>query len=62
MLSGMSNAAPQLVHDDEDPEEIARLQAKIDAARADPVSVPHEVVREWLLALARGERPPPPSP
>lgn len=58
----MSKADPQFVDDDEDPEEIARLQAMIDEARADPVSVPHDEVREWLLALARGERLPPPLP
>lgn len=47
---------------DNDSDEITRLQAMIDEARADPDSVPHEVVREWLLALARGERPPIPEP
>ncbi|CAK0742169.1 hypothetical protein CCP1ISM_140015 [Azospirillaceae bacterium] len=55
----MSNAALKI--DDDDPEETARLQAMIDEARAAD-SVPHEIVREWLLALARGERPPPPRP
>ncbi|MBF0562232.1 MAG: hypothetical protein HQL37_09470 [Alphaproteobacteria bacterium] len=57
----MSNPAYQIVPDDDDPEEIARLQAMVDEARAAD-SVPHEVVREWLLALARGERPPAPTP
>ena len=56
----MSNAAHQLVPDD-DPEETARLQAMVDEARSAD-SVPHERVREWLLALARGERPPAPRP
>lgn len=58
----MSNAAPQFVPDDDDAVEIAQLRAAIEEARAETESVPHEVVREWLLALARGERPPPPLP
>lgn len=57
----MSNPAPQFVPEDED-DEIAQLRAAVEEARADPNSIPHEVVREWLLALARGERPPPPLP
>ncbi len=31
--------------------------AEIDAA----LGVPHDRVRAWLLKLAKGERPPPPS-
>jgi hypothetical protein len=61
IITPMTNAARQIVPDDDDPEEIARLQAMIDEARAAD-SVPHEIVREWLLALARGERPPAPLP
>lgn len=53
--------APQISVADDDLEETARLQAMVDEARAAD-SVAHETVREWLLALARGERPPPPSP
>ncbi len=44
-----------------DDAEEARLdaiaEAEIDAGKG----VPHEVVREWLLKLARGERVPPPT-
>lgn len=61
-LDGMSNAAPQFDPED-DAEELAHLQAMIDEARAAEAAgdvVPHEVVREWLLALARGEDAPPP--
>jgi hypothetical protein len=57
----MSEAARLFVADDGDLEETARLQAMVDEARAAD-SVPHEAVREWLLALARGERSSPPSP
>ena len=58
----MSNAALKI--DDEDPEAEAdrQLEEAVRIGRADPVRVPHEIVREWLLALARGERPPPPLP
>lgn len=62
ILIGMSNAVPQFDAED-DAEELARLQAMIDEARAAEAAgdvVPHEVVREWLLALARGEDAPPP--
>lgn len=55
----MRNAAPQPRPDDDD--ETARLRAIAEEARAAD-SVPHEAVREWLLALARGERPAAPKP
>jgi len=39
------------------------LAVAIAEADADPRSVPHEVVREWLLRLANGEfDAPPPEP
>lgn len=59
----MSNAAPQFVPDDDDAAGIAQLQAMIDEAREAEAAgdvVPHKVVGEWLLALARGEDVPPP--
>ena len=39
----------------------ARLDAAADAEIDAGKGVPHEVVREWLLKLAKGERVPPPS-
>ena len=45
-----------------DEEETALLCAAVEEALRCKESVPHEIVREWLLALARGERPPPPLP
>jgi hypothetical protein len=36
----------------------AAADAEIDAGNG----VPHEVVREWLLKLAKGEKAPPPIP
>jgi hypothetical protein len=57
----MSEAVQLFVADDGDPEETAHLQAMVDEARVAD-SVPHEAVREWLLALAGGERSAPPSP
>lgn len=58
----MTNTAPLLALEDDDAE-VIRLQAMIDEARAAEdagETIPHEVVREWLLALARGEQIPPP--
>ncbi len=43
-----------------DPEEEARLDAEAITAFRTGRVVPHEVVREWLSKLARGERVPPP--
>jgi predicted transcriptional regulator len=41
-------------------------EAKADAAADAEIEagngVPHEVVREWLLRLAKGEKTPPPIP
>jgi predicted transcriptional regulator len=34
----------------------AEAEAEIDAGKG----VPHEIVREWLATLAKGERVPPP--
>lgn len=56
----MSNAAYKLVEDEDI--ETARLRAAVEMARSETDSVPHEQVREWLLALAEGKRPPPPLP
>lgn len=36
----------------------AAADAEIEAGKG----VPHEVVREWLLKLAKGEKVPPPVP
>ena len=44
-----------------DAEREARLDAAADAEIDAGKGVPHEVVREWLLKLAKGERVPPPS-
>jgi len=46
--------------DRDDGLETAQLRAAIEEARAETDSVPHERVREWLLALAEGRRIPPP--
>ena len=42
---------------DADTENAADAEAELDAGKG----VPHAGVREWLLRLAAGERPPPPS-
>ena len=39
----------------------ARLDAEAEAEIEAGKGVPHEVVREWLLKLARGEKAPPPT-
>lgn len=54
--------APDPAPDEGDDIETARLRAAVAEARANPGSVPHERVREWLLALAEGRRAAPPRP
>jgi len=57
----MSNAAYKL-EDDDDPE-TTQLRATVEESRAAELRgevVPHERVREWLLALAEGRREPQP--
>jgi predicted transcriptional regulator len=55
----MSNAARQLDIDDDLETELFRAAVeKSRAAERRGEVVPHEVVREWLLALARGKQPP----
>lgn len=57
----MANARKML---DDDPE-TAQLRQAVEEARAEAAKgdvVPHEQVREWLLALAAGERKPAPKP
>jgi hypothetical protein len=39
---------------DEDEAEDVALAAAIAESDADPVTIPHEVVREWLLRTANG--------
>ncbi len=59
MIRAMSNAAEKI---DDDNEADRQLEEAVRVGLADTVLVDHEVVGEWLLALARGERPPPPLP
>jgi hypothetical protein len=48
---------------DEDAAEAAALAAAVEQARADPRSVPHDEMREWLLKIANGDfAAPPPVP
>ena len=59
----MSIAAQSMVSDD-DPE-TARLRMAVEESRAAERRgevVPHERVREWLMAVAEGRRPPAPKP
>lgn len=50
-------------YDDEDTTEAKALAAAIAVSDADPRTIPHEVVRVWLLRLANGEfDAPPPTP
>lgn len=59
----MSDAAKAL-GDNHTPEN-EQLRAAVEEARAEVARgevVPHERVREWLLALAQGKRLPPPTP
>lgn len=53
-----SNAAYKL--EDADGFETAQLRAAVEEARAEPLSIAHERVRDWLLALAEGRRELPP--
>lgn len=56
----MANPQP---HQDDEAAEVAALAAAVAASDADPRTVPHEEVREWLLRLAAGEfDAPPPDP
>ena len=60
----MSSTAQRLDPDEID-EETEQLRVAVEEARAAVrrgEHVSHERVREWLLALAAGERPPPPLP
>ena len=59
----MSNAAQKL--DPDDDVEMARLRAAVEESRAAERCgevVPHQRVREWLLALAEGKRSSAPRP
>jgi hypothetical protein len=56
----MMNPIPSI---DDDEAETRALAAAIAESDADPRTVPHEVVRAWLLRLANGEfDAPPPEP
>jgi len=58
----MTASAPKSIFDTPlDDAEEARLDAIADAEIDAGKGVPHEVVREWLAKLAKGERVPPPS-
>ena len=64
-ITGMQ-AIPLLVPEDADDEiETEQLRAAVERSRAAERRgevIPHERVRDWLLALAQGERPPAPRP
>jgi hypothetical protein len=58
----MTDPVP-LIEDDDDAAEAQALAAAIAQSDADPRTVPHDVVRVWLLRLANGEFDvPPPEP
>ena len=59
MIRAMSNAAEKI---DDDDETDRQLEEAVRIGLADTVLVDHEIVGEWLLALARGEKLPAPLP
>ena len=57
----MANPVP--VSDDDEQAELEALARAVAVAEADPVRIPHEQARAWLLKLAGGEfDAPPPEP
>jgi len=52
---------PDSIFDDVDDEALADAVAQADAAVVHGDVVPHADVMDWLAAMARGERPPPPG-
>lgn len=57
------SASLQPFEDDEAEAERRAFEAAIAESDADPRTVPHEEVRDWLLHLANGEfDAPPPEP
>jgi len=51
----MTDPAHPLTEMDESEAEAAALQAAIAKSRANPLEVPHEEMREWLLKIADGD-------
>jgi hypothetical protein len=59
----MNDPARPLLDIDDEAAELAAKTAAVAEAEADPRGIPHKIVREWLLELAKGNfEAPPPKP